>query len=388
MCSHAQAWKDPLATRSGLCQHRGMDLLERAVAGKRLSLEEIEDLYRFPLPELAAAAHARRLAVTDPTLVTYLIDRNINYSNVCTVGCPYCAFWRGKNSPEAYVLSFEEIAKKVDELKAVGGRRILMQGGVHPELPLSWYEDLLRYLKRVHPDVRIDAFSPEEILGLERLTGLDAREILARLKEAGLDGMPGAGAEILVDEVRHRAARHRIPTLDWLRIVDAAQELGLYTLASMVIGFGEGPRERARHLELIRRQQDRAKTRYGQGFAAFAMWTLQTENTAYRGKAPGASAHEYLKTLAIARLALDNIENHQASWPTMGFRVAQAALFYGANDFGSTMLEENVVSAAGGYDRTHATVAEIRRLIRAAGFTPAERDVFYNVVRVDEPAPA
>ncbi len=365
-----------------------MDLLDRAVAGERLALDEIEALYRYPLPELAAAAHARRLAVTDPGLVTYLIDRNINYSNVCTVGCPYCAFWRGKNHPEAYVLSFEAIAQKIDELKAVGGRRILMQGGVHPDLPLDWYEDLLRYLKRVHPDVRIDAFSPEEILGLERLTGLDAGEILARLKEAGLDGMPGAGAEILVDEVRHRAARRRIPTLDWLRIVDAAQELGLYTLASMVIGFGEGPRERARHLELIRRQQDRAQRRYGRGFAAFAMWTLQTEQTAYRGQAPGASAHEYLKTLAIARLALDNIANHQASWPTMGFRVAQAALYYGANDFGSTMLEENVVSAAGGYDRTHATVAEIRRLIRAAGFTPAERDVFYNVVRLDEPTPA
>ena len=368
-------------------QHGGMDLLDRAVAGQRLSREEIERLFELPLPELAAAAHARRLEVADPRIVTYLIDRNINYSNVCTIGCPYCAFWRAKQNPEAYVLSYEEIAEKVAELKAVGGRRILMQGGVHPELPLAWYEDLLRHLKRVHPDVRIDAFSPEEILGLERFTGLDAGEILARLKEAGLDGMPGAGAEILVDEVRHKAAPRRIPTADWLRIVDAAQRLGLYTLASMVIGFGEGPRERAIHLDLIRSQQDRALENYGRGFAAFALWTLQTEETAYKGKAPGTGAHEYLKNLAIARLALDNIPYLQASWPTMGFRVAQTALFYGANDFGSTMLEENVVSAAGGYDRTHATIEQIHRYIRAAGFVPAERDVYYNLVRVFEGVP-
>ena len=365
-----------------------MDLLEKAVAGERLSQEEVEALFDYPLPELAAAAHARRLAVTDPEIVTYLIDRNINYTNVCTVGCPYCAFWRSKNHPEAYVQSFEEISQRVAELEAVGGKRILLQGGVHPELPLSWYEEMLRYLKRHHPEVRIDAFSPEEILGLERLTGLDAREILARLKAAGLDGMPGAGAEILVDEVRHKAAKRRISTADWFRIVDAAQALGLYTLASMVIGFGEGPRERALHLVRIRDQEDRARERYGRGFAAFAMWTLQTKNTAYAGKAPEASAHEYLKTLAVSRLALDNIPNLQASWPTMGFRVAQTALYYGANDFGSTMLEENVVSAAGGYDRTHATVAQIQRLIRAAGFIPAERDVFYNVLKVDLPEPA
>ena len=190
-----------------------------------------------------------------------------------------------------------------------------------------------------------------------------------------------------MDRVRHRAAPRRIPTLDWVRIVDAAQSLGLYTLASMVIGFGEGPAERARHLDLIRRQQDRARSLHPDAFAAFAMWTLQTENTAYRGRAPGASAHEYLRTLAVSRLALDNIENHQASWPTVGKRVAQAALFYGANDFGSTMLEENVVSAAGSPGGTHAAVREIRELITAAGFTPAERDVYYNLVG-PQPEPA
>ena len=171
-----------------------MDLLDKAVAGRRLDVGEIEALFSYPLPELAAAAHERRLAVTDPRVVTYLIDRNINYSNVCTVGCSYCAFWRSRRHPEAYLLSYQEIADKVAELKAVGGRRILLQGGVHPDLPLSWYEGLLRYLKEVHPDVRVDAFSPEEILGLEHQSGLDAREILARLKDAGLDGMPGAGA--------------------------------------------------------------------------------------------------------------------------------------------------------------------------------------------------
>lgn len=362
-----------------------MDVLEKAVAGERLSEAEVMALFSLPLPELAAAAHEVRLQKSNPEVVTFLIDRNINYTNVCTVACAFCAFYRTRRQEDAYTLTYEEIARKVEELYQVGGRRILMQGGVNPDLPLEWYLDLLRYLKNRFPDLRIDAFSPEEILGLERLTGLKAGEILEKLMEAGLDGMPGAGAEILVDEVRHKAAPARIQTADWYRIVDAAQALRLYTLASMVIGFGEGPRERTLHLLGIRAQQDKALKQYRNGFAAFALWTLQVEHTRLKGKAPGATAHEYLKTLAIARLALDNFAHLQASWPTLGFKVAQAALYYGADDFGSTMLEENVVSAAGGHGRTHATVREIVRHIVDAGFKPAERDPLYRILRYPDP---
>jgi dehypoxanthine futalosine cyclase len=356
-----------------------MDVLSRAVAGERLSANEIRDLYQLPLPDVAAAAHELRLQRGNPQVVTYLIDRNINYTNICNVACNFCAFYRTKRQGDAYVLSFEEIGRKIEELMQIGGRRILMQGGVNPDLPFEWYLDLLRYLKQHYPEVRVDAFSPEEILGLEKITGRDCRELLTELKDAGLDGLPGAGGEILVDEVRAKAAPARIKSRDWFRILDTAQSLGLYTIATMVIGFGETYAQRIAHLLQIRLQQEKALREYGHGFAAFAMWTLQTEHTRLKGKAPGATAHEYLQQLAIARIALDNIPNLQASWPSMGFKVAQAALYYGANDFGSTMLEENVVSAAGGHNRTHATVRQIVRHIADAGFIPAERDPFYNI---------
>jgi len=363
-----------------------MDVLERAVNGESLSQAEIVSLYSLPLPELAAAAHQARLRQARPEIVSFLIDRNINYTNICNVACNFCAFYRTRRQADAYTLSFEEIGRKVEELMSIGGRRILMQGGVNPDLPFEWYLDLLRYLKGHYPEVRIDAFSPEEIYGLEKITGRKAPELLAELKAAGLDGLPGAGGEILVDEVRAKAAPARIRTQDWFRILDTAQSLGLYTIATMVIGFGESYEQRAQHLIGLREQQGKALERYGQGFAGFAMWTLQTEHTRLKGKAPGASAHEYLQQLAVARLALNNIPNLQASWPSMGFKVAQAALYYGANDFGSTMLEENVVSVAAGHHRTHATVRQIVRHIADAGFTPAERDPYYNILRYPDVA--
>jgi len=356
-----------------------MSLLNRAVAGAVLSPSEIRALYDLPLPEVAAAAHQLRLKRSNPDVVSYLIDRNINYTNICNVACNFCAFYRTKRQSDAYVLTFEEIGHKIEELMSIGGRRILMQGGVNPDLPFEWYLDLLRYLKAHYPEVRIDAFSPEEILGLEKITGRDAKSLLIDLKTAGLDGLPGAGGEILVDEVRAKAAPARIRAEDWFRILDAAQSLGLYTIATMVIGFGETYEQRALHLVQIRQQQEKALREYSAGFAAFAMWTLQTEHTRLKNKAPGATAHEYLQQLAITRLALHNFANLQASWPSMGFKIAQAALYYGANDFGSTMLEENVVSAAGGHTRTHATVRQIVRHISDAGFKPAERDPFYNI---------
>jgi dehypoxanthine futalosine cyclase len=358
-----------------------MDVLERAVAGEVLSSTDILSLYTLPLPEVAAAAHEVRLQRTKGDTVTFLIDRNINYTNVCSVACNFCAFYRTKRQGDAYVLSFEQIGQKIEELMAVGGRRILMQGGINPDLPFEWYLDLLRYLKAKYPQVRIDAFSPEEIYGLEELTGRSAAELLSELKAAGLDGLPGAGGEILVDEVRAKAAPARIRTEDWFRILDNAQSLGLYTIATMVIGFGESQAQRVEHLLQIRDQQAKALGEYGRGFAAMAMWTLQTEHTRLKDKAPGATAYEYLQQLAIARLALHNLPNLQASWPSMGFKVAQAALFYGANDFGSTMLEENVVSVAAGHTRTNATVRQIVRHIADAGFMAAERNVYYDILR-------
>lgn len=356
-------------------------VLAKAARGERLDVHEIESLYYLPLPDVAAVANDLRLTRTDPGVVTFLIDRNINYTNICNVACNFCAFYRTKRQGDSYTLDYGHISQKIRELEAVGGTRILMQGGVNPELPLEYYTGLLRHIKANHPTIRIDAFSPEEVLFFEKTFGLSLDELLDTLIEAGLDGLPGAGGEILEDDVRAKAAPARIKAHDWFRIIDAAQRKGLYTISTMVIGFGETYAQRARHLLQIRDQQDRASAQYGgNGFSGFAMWTLQTENTRLHGKAPGATAHEYLQQLAIARIALDNIPNIQASWPAQGFKVAQAALYYGANDLGSTMLEENVVSAAGGHDRHSVTRRELIRIAHDAGFTPAIRNSRFQII--------
>lgn len=359
-----------------------MELLAKAASGARLTPAEAVDLYRAPLFELAAAADAVRRERTDPEIVTYLIDRNINYSNVCTIGCSFCGFYRTRKQADAYVLEFDEISAKVLELEAVGGTRILMQGGVHPTLPFDWYLDLLRHLRERHPTIRIEAFSPEEIKGLAALTGRPSLEVLRDLQAAGLDGLPGGGGEMLVDEVRH--AKHispaRISSDEWIAIMDEAQRLGLYTTATMVIGFGESPAQRVESMMRVRELQDRALATHGNGFSAFISWPLQTKGVRIEGKAPGAGAHEYLQNLAVSRLLLDNVVNFQASWPTMGHKVAQTALLFGANDYGSTMLEENVVSQAGATHR-HAPEREIVRQIVDAGYEPRQRDSLYGIVR-------
>ncbi|AZI43617.1 CofH family radical SAM protein [Deinococcus psychrotolerans] len=356
-------------------------LLAKAERGERLDHSEITALYSLPLPDVAAVAHSLRLQRTDADTVTFLIDRNINYTNICNVGCNFCAFYRTKRQKDSYTLDFQQISDKIVELEAVGGSRILMQGGVNPELPLEYYTDLLRHIKKHHPSIRIEAFSPEEVLFMEKTFGLDLDTLLDTLIEAGLDGLPGAGGEILEDDIRAKAAPARIRSNDWFRILDAAQRKGLYTISTMVIGFGESYAQRANHLLKIRDQQDKALHDYGIGFAGFAMWSLQTEHTRLHGKAPGASAHEYLQQLAIARIALDNQPNIQASWPAQGFKVAQAALYYGASDLGSTMLEENVVSAAGGHGRHKATVRELVRIAHDAGFKPAIRNSYFQILR-------
>ncbi|MEJ2668187.1 MAG: CofH family radical SAM protein [Deinococcales bacterium] len=359
-----------------------MSVLEKAATGRRLTPGEATALYRAPLFGLAAAADAVRRRRTDPEVVTYLIDRNINYSNVCSVACSFCGFYRTRRQDDAYVLSVEAISAKVRELEQVGGTRILMQGGVNRYLGFEWYLELLRSLKSRHPAVRIEAFSPEEVKGLSALTGMSPREVLVELQLAGLDGLPGGGGEILVDAVRHapHVAPGRISSDDWIAIMADAQALGLYTTATMVIGFGETPAQRVESMMRIREQQDRALAEHGNGFSAFISWTLQTQGVRIAGRVPGAGAHEYLQNVAVSRLLLDNIPNFQASWPTMGYKVAQTALSFGCNDFGSTMLEENVVSQAGARHRA-TPEREIVRQIVDAGYRPAQRDSLYGILR-------
>lgn len=358
-----------------------MSLLAKAASGARLSRAEAVLLYDLPLFELASAADAVRRLRTDPTAVSYLIDRNINYSNVCTIGCSFCGFYRTRRQQDAYTLSFEQISHKVRELEAVAGTRILMQGGVNPHLPFDWYLDLLRHLKEHHPTIRVEAFSPEEIKGMMRLTDQSAVEVLTRLQEAGLDGLPGGGGEMLVDEVRHapHISPARISADEWLDVMAVAQRLGLYTTATMVIGFGETAAQRVASLLRLRDAQDAAGAEHGNGYSAFISWTLQTKGVRIDGKVPGAGAHEYLQNVAVSRLVLDNFTNFQASWPTMGYKVAQTALSFGANDFGSTMLEENVVSQAGARHQS-TPEREIVRQIADAGYRPVQRDSLYNVI--------
>ncbi|MGL4610041.1 MAG: CofH family radical SAM protein [Trueperaceae bacterium] len=359
-----------------------MTILEKATSGSRLTPEEAVQLYKLPLFELASAADAVRRLRTKPEVVSYLIDRNINYSNVCNVGCAFCGFYRTRKQEDAYTLSFEQISQKIVELEAVGGTRILMQGGVNPYLPFTWYLDLMKHLKAQHPTIRVEAFSPEEIKGMSKLTGMGTLEVLKELHQAGLDGLPGGGGEMLVDDIRH--AKHispaRISTPDWLRIMSEAQSLGLYTTATMVIGFGETHAQRVESMKGIRDLQDKSLAKYRNGFSAFISWTLQTKGVRIHGKVPTAGPHEYLQNLAVSRLFLDNIPNFQASWPTMGHKIAQTALFFGANDYGSTMLEENVVSQAGAKHRNTPEREMIRQIVDA-GFEPMQRDSLYKLIR-------
>ena len=364
-------------------------ILAKALNGGRVTFEEAVFLYRHaPLDVLADAAHQIRCQKTDPNIVTYLVDRNINYTNVCITNCQFCAFYRPPGHPEAYVRTFEDIGRRIEELIAWGGTRILMQGGHHPDLRLSWYEDLLRFISSTYPEIEIDAFSPSEIEHIAHVEGLSVREVLERLMAAGLKGLPGGGAEILDDEVRNRISPKKQKTEGWLNVMRIAQELGLATSATMVIGFGETVEHRIRHLQRLRDLQDESLRKHGNGFTAFIPWTAQISEANSLGRSRfrdryGASYEEYLRHTAISRIFLDNFDHIQASWPTQGEEVARKALYHGADDFGSTMLEENVVSAASAYTqrRPRMTVYDIHQNILKAGFWPAQRDTRYNIVR-------
>ncbi|MHB8653210.1 MAG: cyclic dehypoxanthinyl futalosine synthase [Terriglobia bacterium] len=305
-------------------------------------------------------------------VVSYQIDRNINYTNICTEYCSFCAFYRAAGSPEGYVQPLESIYQKIDETLALGGTGILMQGGLHPDLKMDYYENLLSSIKRRYPRLHLHCFSAPEILNLSDICGLSVRDTIARLKDAGLDSIPGAGAEILDDEVRARIARLKCRSDEWIAVHRAAHQLGMRTTATMVIGCGETLQHRVNHLERVRQLQEETG-----GFTSFIPWFMQLENNSLgRFVKAEATAVDYLKTLAVARCYLDNILNVQASWLTPGHKICQIALRFGGNDVGSILIEENVVSAAG----CHNTASEdgLRRMIADAGFRPIKRDTLYR----------
>ena len=353
-------------------------LIDRVIEGKRITPEEALELYRLPLEELGALAdHRRKLALADAyggegnDVVTYIIDRNINYTNICNVYCKFCAFYRTEKEADSYVITHEEIDQKLDELTEAGGIQILMQGGHHPSLTIDWYTDLLSHIREKYPHVNIHGFSPPEFTHFADVFKMPLEEVIRRFKEAGLGSIPGGGGEILVDRVRSRIAPLKANSDQWLKVMEVAHRMGLNSSATMMFGHVETLEERIEHLERLRRQQDETG-----GFTAFICWTFQAENTKLRAEPVGSA--EYLRMQALSRIFLDNIVNVQSSWVTQGPKIGQVALRYGANDFGSVMMEENVVSKAGTSFRLQAQ--EIETLIREAGYTPRRRNNWYELV--------
>lgn len=355
------------------------DLRARVMDGVRVDAEDARALYALPLHELGGLADAVRRRVhrdrqggRGNEIVTYIIDRNINYTNICNVYCKFCNFYRTEKDADAYVLSLEEIDRKVEELVALGGNQILMQGGHHPGLGMDFYLNLLAHLRNKFPQVNLHAFSPPEFNHFAEVFGLPLEEIIGKFKEAGLGSIPGGGGEILVNRVRSRISPLKCDADQWLRVMEIAHGLGLNSSATMMFGHVETLDDRIEHLQRLRDLQDRTG-----GFTAFICWTFQSEGTVLRAEHP-AGPYEYLRMQALARIFLDNIPNIQASWVTQGPAIGQIALKYGANDFGSLMMEENVVSQAGALFRL--TLEDIRRNIRAAGYEPRQRDNWYRLV--------
>jgi cyclic dehypoxanthinyl futalosine synthase len=360
------------------------ELLTKATRGDRLSSDEgLALLESHDLAALGAAADTVTRRLHPEPFRTYNIDRNINYSNACTAVCDFCAFYRPANHPEMYVLSTEVLHAKIQETLDLGGDQILMQGGLHPTLPLEWYEDMLRGIRERFPSINIHAFSPPEICHFSKISKLPLETVLARLKEAGLGSLPGGGGEILVDRVRKLITRGKCLTDDWLNVHRVWHNLGGRSSATMMFGHVETLAERIEHLERIRSLQDETG-----GFTAFICWTMQPPNTppwfgnrrdgVDLSEVPAAGAFEYLKTQAVARLYLDNIPNIQSSWVTQGEKIGQMALSFGANDMGSLMIEENVVAEAGTV--YHLSLETIRRCIEESGYTARQRNVFYEYI--------
>ncbi len=354
-----------------------VEILDRALCGRRLSRDEgLQLISSAPLHLLGKIAHRIRLQKTDPRVVTYIIDRNINYSNVCITGCDFCAFSRRPGDKDAYVNEYEPVLKdKIAEAVKLGARQILMQGGHHPELKFEWYLNLIRNIKRDFPMVSVHSFSPPEIWHFAQIYRMSIKEVLYAFKEAGLDSLPGGGAEILSDRVRNLISPRKCTADQWIEVMRTAHELGLKGTATMMFGHVEGLAERIEHLERIRSLQDDTG-----GFTAFICWSFQPYNTRLGRKLcySKSGGSDYLRTLATARIFLDNFTNFQASWVTMGAKVGQLALLFGANDMGGTMIEENVVSSAGA--KFSITIEEMEYLIRQAGFIPRRRTTQYEIL--------
>jgi cyclic dehypoxanthinyl futalosine synthase len=384
------------------------ELLQKVWDGRRINQAEAVRLYHLPLEELGALADRRRQLAKAKAyggrgneIVTYNVDRNVNYTNVCNVYCKFCAFYRTEKDDDAYVISLDEMDRKIEETMALGGTQILMQGGHHPKLTKQWYLDLLAHIKAKFPQVNIHGFSPSEFIHFREVFNEPLEKIIGDFKAAGLGSIPGGGGEILVDRVRQRISPLKAMSDDWLEVMDVAHRLGLYSSATMMFGHVETIEDRIEHLERLRVQQDKSLgygrtpltpslspsdgERVTEGrvrgnppghFTAFICWTFQAEHTKLR--APTVGAHEYLRTQALGRIYLDNFDNVQSSWVTQGPDIGQVALKFGANDLGSIMIEENVVSQAGTTFRM--TVADMHRLIKELGYEPHQRDNWYQLV--------
>ncbi len=354
------------------------ELLQKVWDGQRINPAEALRLYRLPLEELGALADRRRQLARQSAydgrgndIVTYIVDRNVNYTNVCNVYCKFCAFYRTEKDDDSYVITLDEIDKKIEETIALGGTQMLMQGGHHPKLTKQWYLDLLSHVKNKFPDFNIHGFSPSEFIHFREVFNEPLEKIISDFKAAGLGSIPGGGGEILVDRVRERISPLKAMSSDWLEVMDVAHRLGLNSSATMMFGHVETIEDRIEHLERLRVQQDKSK-----GFTAFICWTFQAEHT--KLKAPTVGAQEYLRTQALGRIYLDNFPSVQSSWVTQGQEIGQVALKYGANDLGSIMIEENVVSQAGTTFRM--TVADMQRLIKELGYEPRQRDNWYRLL--------
>ena len=367
-------------------------LTEKAAALERLSREEALQLFQLAdLCDLGRLANLRRQHCVPGRTVTFLIDRNINYTNVCNTDCTFCGFYRASpQHPEAYVLSRDVIAKKLEEALELGATRVLLQGGHNDYLPYDYYVELIDWMHSNFP-IELNAFSPSEINQMKKISGKSYFEILSELQQAGLAGLPGGGAEILDDDVRARVSPKKISAGEWIEVMEVAQGLSLTTTATMVIGFGETTQQRLNHLQRLRDLQDRSNARGLRGFNAFISWPLQHNENTSMGRsrhAPlyGAGAVEYLKHIALCRIFLDNVIHHQSSWPTLGGEIAQIGVHFGCDDIGSTMMEENVVSTAGAptQQKWSMSPAELIVLVRQAGFIPAQRNSSYDILKVFE----
>ncbi|KJU84052.1 menaquinone biosynthesis protein, family [Candidatus Magnetobacterium bavaricum] len=340
---------------------------------RRLTMEEALRLYiDMPLLRLGQMADSMRKALHPQVPVTFIVDRNINYTNVCVNRCSFCAFYRDESAPQAYVIDREELLRKVQETVDLGGTQVLLQGGLHPGLDLSFYTGMLAAIKERFP-VNIHGFSPPEIHYIAQMAGMSTRQTLLTLRDAGLDSIPGGGAEVLSDRVRHRISPRKINTSQWLDVMRQAHTIGMRTTATMMFGAIETIDDILQHLDAIRSLQDDTG-----GFTAFIPWSFQPGNSELGKEVSPSTAVDYLRVLALSRLYLDNIANIQASWVTQGVKMAQVALRFGANDFGSTMIEENVVKAAGVSFKTSRD--DIIKAIQAAGFRAAQRDTYYNII--------